>query len=349
MLARVSVQLPFALSIPEGQTLISHAYEEDGCIIRIYPPVESDTSRLLADTQKIRINDVAAIQADVLRIDFQKAAFQRPAGSGALEPAADMVLRVTNSFLSRVRHVAHSPWVRPLDRLLAWWIVYMNDDQTALEHDDRFTRECGRFDVAMKIEVTPLNTLIWEDVHRLPPDYDPPPWDDLLLDAFAELPRVGPSVVLAATALEVYISAVLNGLARLNSTPPDLWKWINDRRAEPTVEEQYDSLLHILAGHSLKSEKRLWQCFMNLKAARNKFVHEGIAQIHGMPVSSDEAKKLIASASEIITKVRGWLPRELHWPVFNHQTPIELLKLVLRNTKYDATVNDETQQRRIEP
>ena len=239
MLARVYVQLPFALSIPEDQQLFSRPYEEDGHLIRVYPPVESDASLLLADTQKIRINDVAAIQADVLRIDFQKANFQRPSGNGAIEPAADMVLRVTNSFLTRVRHVARSPWVRPLDRLLAWRILYRNDDGSELEHDGRFIRECGRFDVAMKIEVTPLNTSIWDDVHRLPLDYAPPPWDDLLLDALAELPRVGPSVVLAATALEVYISAVLNALAHLNSTSPDLWKWINDRRREPTVEEQY--------------------------------------------------------------------------------------------------------------
>lgn len=74
---------------------------------------------------------------------------------------------------------------------------------------------------------------------------------------------------------------------------------------------------------------------MNLKAARNKFVHEGIAKINGIPVSSDEAKKLIASASDIIMAVRGWLPAELQWPIFNHQSPIELQRLVLRNTKYD--------------
>ena len=150
-----------------------------------------------------------------------------------------------------------------------------------------------------------------------------------MLDAQSDLPRVGPAVVLAATALEVFISYILDRLANAGSVPPRLWDWINKRGdyvREPTVEEQYDVLLMFFTGHSLKAEPKLWESFRNLKTARNSFVHEGTATIGATRVSVETARRLLASASDIISKVREWLPPELHWPVFKHAIQIEGLK-----------------------
>jgi hypothetical protein len=97
--------------------------------------------------------------------------------------------------------------------------------------------------------------------------------------------------------------------------------------------EQYDALLKLLTGHSLKDEPLLWEAFKNLKDARNAFVHEGIAKIGQTPVSTESANKLIASASDIIAKIREWLPNELHWPEFKYDLTVEIQKRLFR--KYD--------------
>jgi hypothetical protein len=90
------------------------------------------------------------------------------------------------------------------------------------------------------------------------------------------LPEVGPALVLAVTALETLISATLNQLASSANLPSGLWEWINNRgdyRKEPSVEEQFDVLLRVLAGKSLRNQSDLWRGFKDLKEARNSFVH----------------------------------------------------------------------------
>jgi hypothetical protein len=143
------------------------------------------------------------------------------------------------------------------------------------------------------------------------------------------MPSIGPALVLAATALEVFISRVLDRLAPTKVVPPELWHWINERDnrlKEPALEEQYDVLMKFLTGHSLKDEPLLWEAFKNLKDARNAFVHEGIAKIGRIPVSTETANKLIASASNIIEKTREWLPNELHWQEFKYDLTVEIQK-----------------------
>jgi hypothetical protein len=120
-----------------------------------------------------------------------------------------------------------------------------------------------------------LNRQVWEDIHNLPWT-SIRPWDGLLLDVNAELPNAGPAIVLAATALEVFISHNLDRLAEKTSIPTELWKWINERSnriAEPTLEEQYDVLLKFFSGHSLKDEQKLRESLRIQDDAKNNFVH----------------------------------------------------------------------------
>src|SRR5262249_7249194 len=159
--------------------------------------------------------------------------------------------RAINSFLIRLRHVARAGHIRPIDfPACSWRIQYLNDDGTELERDDKLFRSVGTLEVSFRW--TALNTPVWEDVHRLPIEFEPLPWEELLLDAHNDLPRVGPAMVLAATALEVFIANILDALAARSPVPAELWNWLNERDdnylRQPSVEEQYDTLLKVFTG-----------------------------------------------------------------------------------------------------
>ena len=327
MIARLSVLLPFQLTVPDGQQFPVYQAEDSGYGIHFYPPGRSENAPPLTDEEKITIDGVTAFQADALRIDFRKESFDRRAGTH-IDPPEDVIDRAINFFLTRLRHVARAGQVRPVRfPLVTWRMRYLNDDESEFKEEAGLVR--GRGTKSFSFSFIALTNKIWTDVFSLPPDYEPPPWESLLLDATVEMPSIGPALVLAATALEVFISRVLDRLAPTKVIPPELWHWINERGnwlKEPTLEEQYDALMKFLTGHSLKDEPLLWEAFKNLKDARNAFVHEGVAKIGETPVSIESANKLIASASDIIAKIREWLPNELHWPEFRYDLNIEIQK-----------------------
>lgn len=331
MLARLILKLPFSLSLPEGEKFTVYEYEDSGYKARIYPPMRSDITPSGVYPDQFKIDGVPAFHTDALRIDFQKDSFDRQIGSVTqagffCDPPEHVVNRAINSFITRLRHVVHAPQVRPLNlRSTSFHLDYLNDDGTELEEKEGFIRGCKP--ISYSFSWIALTKKIWDDVCNLPLDYEPPPWEGLLLDAKAELPSIGPAIVLAATALEVFISKVLDQLAMIKNAPPELWKWINqrgNRTQEPTFNEQYDFLLKFLTGHSLKEEQRLWESFQNLKDARNSFVHEGVAKIgKTQTVDTETAQKLITSSFEVISKIKEWLPKELHWPEFKYEVEIE--------------------------
>src|SRR5436309_1808983 len=335
MIARLLVLLPFHLLVPEGERYPVFHYEDRGYRVSEYPPGKSDRPTSLEAGDEVRLDGVRAVEADVLRIEFQKDDFDRRE-EALFDPPLDVIQDAIKSFLTRLRYAARAPQVRPAPvdfPLMTYRIIYLNDDGTELPKAEGLVRVRGR--LRFSFSYIALNGKVWGSIHELPVDFEPTPWEELLLDAQGDLPRIGPAVVLAATALEVFIGRKLDELASLKSLSPDLWTWITDRGnylRDPTVEEQYDVLLRCFTGYSLKSERQLWDSFMNLKSARNSFVHEGVARVGGAPVSVDDAKKLVDAASNVISKVREWLPEELHWPVFRHQVQIEMFKRLQRET-----------------
>jgi hypothetical protein len=141
------------------------------------------------------------------------------------------------------------------------------------------------------------------------------------LDSRAAFPHLGTVVVLAATALEVFIANLLDTLVKETDVPERLWSWMNKRGKfdqEPSVEEQFDTLLEVMTGHSLKDDLALWDAFQNLKTARNKFVHEGIPRIgkNAPPISELEALSLVGQAESIVAKIREWIPEKHRWPLY---------------------------------
>jgi hypothetical protein len=101
---------------------------------------------------------------------------------------------------------------------------------------------------------------------------------------------------------------------------PNCGPWITKRGfflKEPSTDEQFDVLLKIFSGKSLKDEPTLWEAFRNLKEARNNFVHKGRAEIGGKPVTSDVASRLVASTRDIIRWTEKLIQRQVVFSLMN--------------------------------
>lgn len=325
MLARLFVAVPFHLAVPDGRRFNVYTYEDEGYLVNLYPPSRSDRPAPGDIPDVVKMNGAPAFVANGLGIEFRRESFDRVRGH-SWDPPEAVINRAIDSFLTRLRYVTRGAQVHrvPL-RQLHWQLRYLNDDGTELEEDSAMIR--GLDGIVFHWSLVGINETVWEDIHRLPADFAPPPWDDLLLDSQAALPHVGTGVVLAATALEVFIAQILDALAARSDVPADVWKWLTDRGEwlrDPTTEEQFDVLLRHFTGHSLKEDGVLWEAFKNLKSARNSFVHEGVPKVGGKIVSVTDAARLLARANEIINRIKGWLHAELRWPEFELSVRLEI-------------------------
>lgn len=298
--------------------------EIDGYKIRIHPPVETDMPNPSGAPAEARIDGVPARICNGLMIDFLKEEFDRTVESEC-DPPFGLIDRALKSLLLRLRVVGHSHLKTQFNfPNCEWRLNYLNDDGTELPSTGgRLVG--GRGTMRISFTWAAVNTDIWNDFNALSFDYEPPPWVLLLLDARAALPEVGPAIVLAQTALEVFVAHILNELAKRSDLPEDLWAFLNDRerRKDPSIGEQFDELLRILLGTSLKEDNLLWEGFSNLRDARNEFVHRGDARIGGTPVDGGKALELVDKAEAIVTFVRSRLPEDLQWPEYERSIRVE--------------------------
>jgi hypothetical protein len=327
MLARLDLILPFSVSVPEKEKFSIHGYHgyvDSGYTIRIYPPMKTTQPLQQDDSTEILINGKSSFQANGLRIYFQKDNFDRRKTIDC-DPPYTLILRTINSFLSKLRFVTRNSRIRTVDfPMISWNLRYLNDDESELEESKELVR--GRFARHFKSTLAGLDNSIWQEVFKLPYDYSVPKWEELILDAQEALPEIGPSIVLALTALEVFISHVLGELSKNKAVPDDLWEWLNNRQwwlQNPSTDEQFDVLLKILLGISLKENTDLWESYKNLKTARNSFIHEGIAKIGDSVLSQEKALQLLKKAKDIIKFVKEKLPKQLQWPEYKFSIKIE--------------------------
>jgi hypothetical protein len=317
MIARFVLALPFYVALPEGAQFFIYTYMDEDYSVSIFPPARSDRPPLGDAPTVLQMNSESAFLANGLRIDFNKDTFDRRHEHPSDPPAA-VITRAIESFLTRLRYVTQYAHMPPFDMSRSWWrLRYLNDDGTELTEDPALRRGLGS--IWFNWSWAGINEQIWENIHSLPPDYNPPAWNGLLLDAIAALPHIGTAVVLAATCLEVFISQILDDLAKESQFSAELWKWMNERKPhdrQPSTEEQFDVLLRHFTGHSLKEESSLWEAFQHLRTARNTFVHNGVAQIGGKPISPTDAAKLVRFTQAIIHWVRELLADKLKWPTF---------------------------------
>jgi hypothetical protein len=336
MIARVSVHIPFDILLAIDEQFPIYTFQYPGFKVSIYPPGRDPTFSPQQEPSSITLNGKKAVLCNVFRMDFQKNEFNREINQDptkiTIDPPLVLINGVLNDFLMRIRHLTKANQIHLLNlSSCRWWIEYLNDDGSELISEKGKFKGRARFKFDFKYVA--LNQEIWEDIFTLPLDFRSEYWNDLLLDGTDELPEIGPSIVLTFTALEIFIAKILNQLATKEKISPEFWAWINQRpdwAQEPTVEEQYDDLLTILCGHSLKEDEKLWTAFKNLKSARNNFVHEGVAKISKKtsqkPLEENEARELIAHANKIPIRIREWLPKEIQWDLSKNY-----------NIKFDAT------------
>jgi hypothetical protein len=329
MLARLHMQLPFELTLPEGAQFKIYSFESQGYRVQIEVPIRSGKPPAV---EHVTINEKPAFQADVLTITFRKDSFNRTAAAPEADPPDEFIRSVLDYFIGRLRYAAKAPHIRvPYFPRFPWVLEYLNDDGSALPGDPERKLIRRRISSASSVSLAACDPDVWDYIFSLPADFEPPTWHTLLLDSRAALPHVGTAVVLAATALEVFIAELLDVLAKESPVPNLLWDWINDRDndhyKQPSVAEQFDTLLKVMTGHSLKDEDALWQAFQKLKNARNKFVHVGIPKTgeKASPVSQDDALALVGQAESIVAKIREWIPEKNRWPIYVSKSTIEFL------------------------
>jgi len=324
MIARLYIQLPFSFFCPEGDIISPIIYHKNGYKICLFPPQKTNQPTIENDSYEVIVNKMHSFRSDFLKIDFIKEIFNRQIEKEC-DPPIEFIEQTVNSFILKYRFVSKGVQINTI-RLSqsSWKIQYLNDDETELTEGEGLVR--GRFGKNLHYTINSLTSNIWNNIRSLSVDFLPPEWDNLYLNALKALPDIGVAIVLTSISLEIFISSILDKLAQNPTIPSDLWYWVNNRGIgkAPTSEEQYDNLLHILLGASLKEEPILWQAFLKIKKARNSFVHEGIAKIENKPLVIDEAIKLIHQSSEIINFIKTKLPDNLQWLEFQNVATIEI-------------------------
>lgn len=359
MLARFRLLLPYAFSIPyrDYTKLKPLTFPYGEYEVKAYPPLKANTDSSVADVTSpvplmdaisglseetiiapisaITINGQEIIRANLLQIDllagrdFKRVRGQTSQGRLGLDPPQELLFQLANSLIGRLRAVGRLSSIRFVtpDNAAGWKIEYLTDDGQPLPKDKTLFR--SHFEPMVSWQISGVTSGVWEKAAALPADFTPYVWDMLLLDAYAQLPDVNTSIVLANAALESFINFSLDILAEGSTVAPESWKWLNSRgddwRKQPSAKEKYDQVLFLLTGRSLEKEKKdLWEAFNKLRAARNSIVHQGKAVIKTKKteteVSPGMAKKLVADAGRIISWVEAILPEEKRRIFFTGET-----------------------------
>lgn len=356
MIARFRAWLPFTLYLRQGDTLKPMEVKTDKLHLRIHPPgfVLIDESLLdplsavpflslperlnqeenPAPSDQLKIDGAPTTPVNLLTIDFIAPHFDRGRAqkpgtplAAADDPPLIQVFQEANNFLGRLRSVTQAKHIRPISaRSTIWRIDYLSDDGRELAPDPAHYRK--RLAVSFSWTLCAISEKVWTAARELPQNYRPAAWETLLLDAEALLPQVGPSIVLAFSALETFVESALNTLVSATAIPSALWEWIRERggRADltPSVSDQLDVLLKILTGKSLKGEEKLWTFYTHLKQARNSFLHEGVAVIGSAEVTPERAWELIEGVKQISDWLEKLIPPEHRRPRLADATQLQL-------------------------
>lgn len=327
MIARLHVLLPHLFVVPIGLELAPIETELRGYRVRIHLPAQPEPigptldrreqSRALKPAEKpvpstdLQLDDGNVVIATLLVIDVLANDFDRRLGQ--FDPPIETLNEIVNDVLARFRSTSAAPKMTSvaLNEGIAR-IRFLNDDGSDLALDSALQRTL--LIAGQKRDLLAITPGVWATVEGLPASWSPFMWDVTLLDAGAALPHVGSAIVLAHTAIEVFAAAAIDRLARDAMVSPLLWEWLNDRGnylKDPSAEDQLDVLLNWLTGKSLKDAPDLWRAYGQLRNARNKFAHEGVAKIEGVVVTLEQARELLDKVFVIFAWVEELLPEDM--------------------------------------
>jgi hypothetical protein len=332
MLARFRVLLPFAIELDSTADLRRDEWTDGVTRFVVHPPLQAALKRPRAELEqddpdaimeglrnppsrelgKVQfVEGGKSIRSDMLQVDLWRTEFERP--KQGPYPVVDECFALVNSLLERLRLITRSSSIRRLDRGRAFWVIeYLNDDETPVAESPDLARGTGTF--LLPLRMASLTKNIWDRALALPRDFSVSRSVTLLLDAM-NLAETGPSLVLAAAAIETRVEDVVGALARGSLIPPELWSWLMDRgdfRKDPSTEEQLTVLLRSLGGRSLKDDPALWEAFVNIRDARNSYVHEGRSIIgrNRAPVTRTKMASLLGKCEEILEWLDQLVPEE---------------------------------------
>jgi hypothetical protein len=342
MIARCQILLPFSIWIEANESFPNLKLAIASWSATVHPLAQAavgykdfEVSRLSASweesvklitpavppivNERVLSRGSPIVEKNLLIVDFLKTHFERGKSEipqGPADPSTDDVFSVINEVLRRLRQVTRSPRIKLLkpDNTI-WTLTYLGDDGEELPEDPRLTRRLvkvfGKFDADFVFPETWLKLLEADVVSYV--------WQDLLLDSFAALPEINQAIVLAYSALETFAEWSVDQLSRVYGLSPTLWKWVAERNGrhelQPSVSDQFDALLKIFGGKSLKEgAPELWEAFGQLRTARNKIAHEGRPIIVGKTVTLGQATDLVLKAERIIDWIEALLPASLHRP-----------------------------------
>jgi hypothetical protein len=353
MIALSQVALPYELLVLPNQELPPLTYHGDREIegidefqVLVGPPYRSRLSESSPDEPAFDLNlfnpvdpqpadanvtvgGVPAVRCDAIAVRIIASHFERAqeAAYEVVQSLLAVVCDAVNDLLQRLRVLARVTHMKPLtpDGLL-FRVVLLDDSGAPVEAEEGKWRQMNSSG-SVQIRQTAVTPAIWQELVDLG-EYETPPWDELLLDAMDLDVELGPSLVLAATAVETRIANALDVLAS-ERVDGDLWTWINDRDDDftktPTVSEQLDHLLKTMGGRSLKDDSRLWQAGVQLRQARNTFVHDGRAMLGRRtktPVTQERARELVTQAGEIIDFIEALLPEDKRRPRLQNEVEV---------------------------
>jgi hypothetical protein len=282
------------------------------------------------------VDGVAAVACDVIAVQIAAPGyeFDRRRGEGASPVAVALralACDAANGALERIRVLANATHLRLLDpENVLFRLVFLDDAGRVLPKEEERFRQTwnGR----THIQYVAITETTWGQVAALG-DYETPPWDELWLDAADLDADIGPSLVLAATAVETRIANALDVLAR-GRLSDELWTWVKERDGDytktPYVADQLDVLLKDLGGRSLKDDNGLWEAGVHLRGARNSFVHEGRPMLGKAPkrelVTREKAGELIRQAREIMDFIEALLPEEERRPRIAREANVQVAR-----------------------
>jgi len=330
VLARIQISLPNEIIVVDEEDYPSVEKQYGEYVARFLALERSEELKGKTNQLEALIDGRKGISTDVLCIEFKKDEFNRKKG-GSVDPPEELIDLAVNNFLSGLRYVSNAFQIKHLDfggiGGTDWVVRYRNDDGTELEKEEGFVR--GRFRKGFKLSWVIMTSEMWNDAHGIENPSELPAWNKLLLDAQSMLPECGPAIIFAFTALEVFISTMLDTIAEGGAVDKNLWGWINERGfsgyfKEPSITEKFDILASCLIGRSLKEDNDLWESFVNLKKARNSFAHSGIAELNGNEVDQTKAIELINEARKIIQFFRDALPDKFLWPTYKYEFKSEI-------------------------
>jgi hypothetical protein len=326
MIARFRCLLPFKTHLVQD-SLAPFEWRVGDHRTRIWPPYKVrayDHRRPVVDDldpspeqldPDVSLDGQPTIGADAFQLDFLDCEPDRT--PDAVDPRVEIAFALAAQLFDRLRGLGHCWTVRPPDATDSFWTLrYLADDESALEASPNLVRGRGRATYQLEAR-TLLLPEIWRALSIQCPTSGTTASESLLLDATALLSQVGPSLVLAHTAIESRIATALDHLAAMHpdKVAPDLWHWIVSGREpeylkRPSIREQLDKLMRCLGGRSLKDESRLWEAFARLNKARNSFVHTGKARIDENEINVGIASELVGKAREIVQWIEAALPEE---------------------------------------